>query len=139
MVSCLGSLVQSCCGKAGALQRNVTGTCGERWQCSSHTGFAPAWGGHVCFPHLHCSVSRLVYREWALSCVRFQFSSIPRRRRLGWACVLCLPCLSSSGSQEHDWRTLPGVVRAFSPPRSLPQFPWALVGCALCRFWGAGL
>ena len=108
MVSCLGSLVQSCCGEAGALERNVTGTYGERSQCSSHTGFASAWGWHLCFPHLHCSGSRLVYRERALSCMRFQFSSIPRRRRLGWACVLCLPCLSSSGSQELDWRTLPG-------------------------------
>ena len=45
MVSCLGSLVQSCCGEGGALQTNVTGMCGEHSQCSGHTGFAPAHGG----------------------------------------------------------------------------------------------
>ena len=44
MVSCLGSLVQSCCGEEGALQTNVTGLCGEHSQCSSHSGFAPAHG-----------------------------------------------------------------------------------------------
>lgn len=44
MASCLGSLVQSCCGEGGALQTNVTGVCGEHSQCSGHTGFAPAHG-----------------------------------------------------------------------------------------------
>ena len=44
MVSCLGSLVQLCCGEGGALQTNVTGVCGEPSQCSGHTGFAPAHG-----------------------------------------------------------------------------------------------
>ena len=33
----------------------------------------------------------------------------------------------------------PQVWRAFSPPRSQPQFPCAPVQCALCLFWGAGL
>ena len=55
MVSCLGSLVQSCCGEGGALQTNVTGVCGEHSQCSGHTGFAPLTG--VCFPRLHCAGS----------------------------------------------------------------------------------
>ena len=107
MVSCLGSLVQSCCGEGGALQTNVTGLCGEHSQCSSHTGFAPPCG-HVCFPRLHCSGSRLLYREWALCCLRFQFSGTPQKHGLAWACVLCLPCPSSSGRQELDGRTLPG-------------------------------
>ena len=40
VVSCLGSLVQSCRGEGGALQTNVTGVCGEHSQCSGHTGFA---------------------------------------------------------------------------------------------------
>ena len=40
MVSCLGSLVQSCCGEGGALQTNATGVCGEHSQCSGHTGSA---------------------------------------------------------------------------------------------------
>ena len=50
--------------------------------------------------------------------MRFQFSGPPRKRRLSWACILCLPLLSSSGSQELDaW-----VQCASSPPRSQPQF-----------------
>ena len=61
----------------------------------------------VCFPHLHCSGSRLLYREQALCCVRFQFSGSPQKRGLGWAQVLCLPRPSSSGSQELDECTLP--------------------------------
>ena len=44
MVSCLGSLVQSCCRKGGALQTDISGLCGERSECSGHTGFAPAHG-----------------------------------------------------------------------------------------------
>ena len=40
--------------------------------------------------------------------LRFQFSGTPQKCRLGWACVLCLPCLSSSGSQELDECTLSG-------------------------------
>ena len=42
MVSCLGSLVQSCYGEGGTLQTNITGVCGECLQCLGHTGFAPA-------------------------------------------------------------------------------------------------
>ena len=44
VVSCSGSLVQSCCEGGGALQTDVTGLCGEHSQCSGHTGFAPAHG-----------------------------------------------------------------------------------------------
>ena len=63
---------------------------------------------HVCFPGLHCSGSRLLYRERALSCMQFQFSGTPQRHGLLWACVLCLPSPSSSGNQELDGCTLPG-------------------------------
>ena len=42
MVTYLGSLVQSCCGKGGTLQTNITGVHGECSQCFGHTGFAPA-------------------------------------------------------------------------------------------------
>ena len=65
----------------------------------------------LCFPCLYCSGSWLLYGEPALRGVRFQFSGPPQKRRLGWACVLCLPRRSSSGSQELDGRTLPSVVR----------------------------
>ena len=81
--------------------------------------FWPHWvcprSRHVCLPCLHCLGSRLLYRERALSCValprpkllRFRFSGIPQRRRLSWACILCLPRPSSSGSLELDECTLP--------------------------------
>ena len=105
VVSCLGSLVQSCCRNGGALQTNVTGMCGEHSQCSSHTGFAPACG--MCFPHAHCSVSQLLYMEWALHGMWFLFSCPPQKCRLSWACVLCLLHPSSSGSQELEERILP--------------------------------
>ena len=95
------------------LQRNVTGLSGEHSQCSSRTGFAPAHGCEL-------SPSTLLRVQAALQGVgpelhalprpeplRFRFSGIPRRCRLDWACVLCLPHLSSSGSQELNERTLP--------------------------------
>ena len=44
MVSCSGSLVQSCCGEAGALQTNLIGLGGEHSKFSGHTGFAPTHG-----------------------------------------------------------------------------------------------
>ena len=44
VVTFLGSLVQSCCGEGGILQRNITGMCGECLQCVSRTGFAPTHG-----------------------------------------------------------------------------------------------
>ena len=136
MVSGLGLLVQSCCREGGALQTNVTGVCGEHPQCSGHTGFAPALG--MCFPRLHCSGSRLLYRERALSWVRFQFSGTPQKRRLGWTSVLCLPRPSSSGHQQLDGCHLPGCS-APSPLRGPSLSFRTPVGCALCLFWGAGL
>ena len=69
--------------------------------------------------------------------LRFRFLGPPQRRRLGWACVFCLPRPSSSGSQELDGHTPPGVQSASSPPRSQPQFPRAPVWCTLCPFWEA--
>ena len=70
------------------------------WVCPLLTG--------VCFPHLHCSGSWLLSRERALCGLCFRFSGSPQKRRLGWACVLCLPHPSSSGIQELDGRALPG-------------------------------
>ena len=48
----------------------------------------------------------------------FQFSGTPQKHGLAWACVLCLPCPSSSGSQELDERALPGAVRLL--PSTVP-------------------
>ena len=66
MITYLGSLVQSCCGKGGPLQTHVTGVCGEHSQCFGHTGLAPTHG--VCaFPIyiaqvLGCSVGNCLMR-----------------------------------------------------------------------------
>ena len=91
----------------------------------------------VYFPSLRCSGSRLLYRERALSCVRFQFSGTPQRRRLGCACVLCLPRPSSSGSQVLDERTLPRCGAPY--PLCGPKLSFRLlVGCApmsVLRSW----
>ena len=104
----------------GTLQTNVTGLCGEHQQCSGHTGFAPAHG-------VGASPSTLLRLQAALQGagpefpalprakpLRFRFLGPPQRRRLRWACVLCLPSPSSSGSQELDGHTPPGC-RAPSP------------------------
>ena len=120
VISCLGALVQSCCGEGGALQTNVTGS------VPAILGLPPLTG--VCSHHLHCSGSRLLYMERALRYVWFQFSGPPRKRGLGWVCVLCLPCPSSSGCQELDGRILLsfGVP---SPLRGPSLFPRAPVKC----------
>ena len=136
MVSCSGSRVQSCCGEGGPLQAVITGVCGEDSPCSSHTGFAPLTG--VCSPRLRCSGSRLLYMEQALCCLRFQFSGSPQKRGLGWACILCLPRSSSSGSQEPDGCTLPGAVRLL-PSAGPASVSTRAIGCALCLFCGTGL
>ena len=131
MVSCSGSLVQSCCREGRALQTDISGLCGEHSQCSSHTGFAPTH--RRVLPRLHCSGSRLLYMERALRCVRFQFLGPPQKRGLSCTCILCLPRRSSSGSQELDGYTLPGCG-APSPLRgpSLSFHPRRSGACALC-------
>ena len=71
--------------------------------------------------------------ERALHCLRFQFSGTPQKRGFGCACVLCLPGLSSSGSQELHGCTLPGCG-APSPLRG-PSLSFLLRqsgACALC-------
>ena len=144
MVSCLGPLVQSCCGEGGPLQTNVTGLCGEHSQCSGHTGFAPL-AACVLPPSALLQLQAALQGAGPELCalprpkmLRFRFSGTPQRCRLGWACVLCLPGRSCSGSRELDERTLPGAARLLPSP-SPPQFPGATVRCALCLFWGADL
>ena len=99
MVTYLGSLLQSCCGEGGTLQRNITGMYGECSQCLGHIGFALAHG--ICaFPvytaqATGCSVGELPKASPGLRALprstplRFRFSGTPQRHRLSWACVLC--------------------------------------------------
>ena len=75
MVSCLGSLVQSCCGEGGALQTNVTGVCGEHSQCSGHTGFALL---KACV----LSLSTLLRLQAALQGAGRELCALPRRKPL---------------------------------------------------------
>ena len=110
MVSCSGSLVQSCCGEGGALQTKVTGLCGEHSQCSGHTGFAPARGERVRFPVYTaqapgCSI-------WSGPCVAWgsSFWVFHKSADSVGPAVCALPGLSSSGSPELDRCTLPGAV-----------------------------
>ena len=116
VVSCSGSLVQSYCEEGGALQTNVIGLCGEHSHCFGGTGLPLLTG--VCFPHLHCSGSRLLYMEWALHCVRFQFSGIPQKRRLGWACLVG----AAQAARSLTDALTSGATRII-PLRSQPQFP----------------
>ena len=112
MVSCLGSLVQSCCGEGGALQTNVTGVCGEHSQCSATLGLPPlaacafpiyAAQSPGCSPGsgpcMACSSSFWVLHKSADS--------------IGPA-FCAFPSPSSSGSQELDERTLPGCGATYS-------------------------
>ena len=80
--------------------------------------FRPHWvypcSQNVCFPRLHCSGSRLLYREWALSCMHFPD---PSRSGSGFRVLhkgpdsvgpafCAFSVLRTSGSQEFDELTL---------------------------------
>ena len=70
----------------------------------------------VCFPILHFSGSRLLYRERALSCMHFPGLShsgsgfwVLHKGADSVGPVFCaFACRRSSGNQEFDERTLPG-------------------------------
>ena len=114
VVSYLGSLVQSCCGEGGALQANVTDMCGGTRSVLATLGLRPLTG--CVLSRLHCSGSRLLYREQALSCVYFpglscsgsSFGVLHKGSDSVWPVFCAFPSPSSSGSQELDERTLPG-------------------------------
>ena len=98
----------------------------------------------MCFPHLHCSVSRLLYKKWALSCVHFPGLSLSgsgfqelHRCRLCWAYILCLPRLEQLRQPGAWWAHSPQVQCTLSPLQCQPQFSHVLVGCILCLFWEA--
>ena len=67
---------------------------------------------------LHCSGSRLLYMEWALHCVRFQFSGIPQKRGLCWACVV-----GAAQAARSLTDALTSSATRIIPLRSQPQFP----------------
>ena len=146
MVTYLGSLVQSCCGKAGTLQTNITGVHGECSQCFGHTGFAPAHSV-LSQPTLLRLLVALqgICLKGALGCVHFpglsrsgSGSRVLHKGTLGWACVLCpsqVPaaqvtrCLASALS--------PGVWCVLSPPRPSCLVSWVSSGsmsqvCCVC-------
>ena len=117
--------------------------------CVGNTRSVPAtWvcthSRRVCFPHLHCSGSRLFSRKWALSCVHFpglshsgsSFRVLHKSADLVGPEFCAFPSPSSSGSQELEERTLAGCG-APSPLHS-PSLGFP-VGRTLCLFWGAGL
>ena len=101
----------------------------------------------VCFPCLHCSGFRLLYRERALSCVHF--SGLNHSGLGSWVlhkgtdlvgptfCALHDP--SSSGSQVLDERTLFRCSATYPLPSPSLSFPVHPVRCALYLFWGADL
>ena len=143
MVSCLGSLVQSCCGEGGALQTNTTGVRGEHSHCSGHTGFAPAHG--VCFPCPHCSGSRLLSRERALRCVDFPglsrsdsgFRVLHKSTDSVGPAFCAVPVRAAQASRSLTGALSPGAVRLL--PSAVPALVSARVRCALCLFLEAGL
>ena len=120
----------------GALQTNIAGACGERSQCSGHTGFAPA---HVCVS----SPSTLLRLQVALQGAGPESRAVPvfgystkAQARLG---LRFMPSWSEQlGSQELDKRTLPGCSAPY--PLRGPSLSFCMqVLCALYLFWGADL
>ena len=116
-VSCLGSLVQSCCGEEGALQTNVTGLCGEHSQCSGHTGFAPALG--MCtFPSTLLRLPAALYGvgpTWHAVPV-FEYST-KAQTRLG-LCVVPSPARAAQTARSLTSALSPGAARLI--PSAVP-------------------
>ena len=123
MVSCLGSLVQSCCGKEGHC-RQVSLVCVGSTGSVPATLVLPPLGAGVC-----ASPSTLLRLQAALQgagpawrglprpkTLRFRFSVIPQKHGLGWACVLCLPW-SEQLRQPGAWRAHSPGCRALYPLR----------------------
>jgi len=97
---------------------------------------------HVCFHGLHFSGSRLLCQELSAASpglralprsklLRFRFLGTPQRRRLGWACVLCLSWLQAA-QVTRCLASAPaggGVCRITSPHPSRSVF-WVYNGHA---------
>ena len=146
MVTYLGSLVQSCCGKGRTLPTNISGVCVEYSQCLGHTGFAPTHS--MCDFSVYtvqapgCSAGEL---RRALSCMHFpglshsdsgSWYSTKAQTRLGLRFVP-FPGLSTSGDQMLGEHTLAGGQCVLSPPQSqlhgfLSAQPEHRLRCAVC-------
>ena len=130
MVSCSGSLVQSCCGEGGALQTDIA-VRGEPSPCSGHTGFTPLTG--VCFPIYTaqapgCSI-------WSGPCVACgsSFRVLHKSADSAAPAFCAFPGRAAQAARSLKGALSPGAGRAFSPPRPQPQFPPAPVGCGCVR------
>ena len=131
MVSCSGSLVQSCCGEEGALQTNVTGVC-RHSQCSGHNGFALAHGYALSPSTLlrppGCSI-------WSRPCIACGsgFRVFHKSTDSVVPAFCAFSGKSSSGSQELYGCTLPrcSVPSSLHGPSLSFRPRWSGV-CALC-------
>ena len=133
MVSCLGSLVKSCCGEGGALQTALG--------CVGSTRCVPATLG---FPRSRVSVLflstllRLPAALWGAGPASRAVPVLgsPQKHRLGWACVLCLPARAAQAARSLTGALSLGAVRLIpsAVPASVSRHAG---GCTLCLFWGA--
>ena len=117
------------------LQTNVTRA------CSGHSGFALAHGCVLSpstllrFPAARQGAGPELRALPRPKPLRFRFSGTPQKRRLSWACILCLslalclPLPEQLRQPGAGWVHSPWVWCAFSPLRPQPHFPPMLVGC----------
>ena len=122
--------------------------------CSLFPPFGDPWTScllhsqwRVCFPHLHCSGFRLLYRKWALSCVHFPGLSCPgsgsqvlHKGADSVGPAFCVLPWSEQLRQPGAWwvHSL-HVQRNLSPLGPSLSFQEHPVQCTLCLFWGADL
>ena len=101
---------------------------------------------YVCFPYLHCSGSRLLYREPALRCVHFPGTSCSdlssqvfhKGADLIGPVFCAFPVRAAQGTRSLMSTPSPGAARLL-PSLSQLWFLGKLVWCALRLFWGADL
>ena len=129
------------------------GHCKYHWRVwGALAVFRPHWvcprSRRVCFPRLHCSGSRLLCREWALSCVH-----IPDLNRSGSGSLVlhkgadlvgpafcAFPGSSSSGDHLLGEHTLFRCIESYHLPDPSHSVSWCTrLWCAVCLFWGADL
>ena len=63
--------------------------------------------------------------------LRFRFSGAPQRRRLGWACVLCLSQVRAAQATGAWWAPSPRVHCVLSPPHPGRSVSWVCSGSAV--------